>query len=474
MDHNRAPLWEALQKHHSYTQANFHVPGHKAGQAFDQEGSLYFSSVLPFDLTEVGDLDDLHDPIGAIKEAQALAADAFGAGQTRFLVGGTTAGVLASILSICRPKDKIIVARHCHQSVFHGCFLAGATVIPIPYAVDPSSGLELPISPEDIDRLLIKHPEAKAVILTSPTYFGVVQRVREISKIVHRYQIPLIVDEAHGAHFGFHPQLPIPAIRDGADISIQSTHKMLPAMTMSSMLHAKEWIDMNQVDLYLKMIQSSSPSYPLMASLDLARRYMMTEGERQLSLVMERIHFFRKKLEKIKAVKEIKRQSTMDPFRLTIESSYYTGYKLAEALESKGVYAELSDERKVLLVFSVGTQLAELDILYQTLMDLHVDKQVAKSKNKPMLLIPREGEIIPYAECRTRERCFIPVKHAIGKRSATHLVPYPPGIPLVLMGERIHQEVIDYLLFLLTLGGKVRGLIEYQGDYWLYVYQEIE
>lgn len=471
MDHNRVPLWEALKKHKSFTKANFHVPGHKAGQAYDQDGYRDFSSILPFDLTEVGDLDDLHAPVGAIKEAQELAADAFGAVHTRFLVGGTTAGILASILSICQPNDKIIVARHCHQSVFHGCFLAGATVIPIPYTIDPASGLELPASSKVTEQLLKEHPEAKAVILTSPTYFGVVQQVRTLSEIAHRYQVPLIIDEAHGAHFGFHPNLPTSAMCSGADISIQSSHKMLPAMTMSSMLHINSrLVDTGQVDLYLKMIQSSSPSYPLMASLDLARRYMRTKGEKQLSLTLERVRSFREKLEKIPSIQELKISINMDPLKLSIESEYYTGYELAEILEGKGIYTELADEQKILVVFSVGTKQVELDYLHQTLTDLHMDKQVAKSKTKPMLLAPREGEILPYAECRTRERCFIPVKQAFGKRSATHLVPYPPGIPLLLMGERIHQEVIDYLLFLLASGGKVRGLIEHQGEYWLYAY----
>lgn len=470
IDHSKAPLWEALNNHISYSHANFHVPGHKAGQMFDHLGAERYSNILPIDLTEVGELDDLHVPTGVINEAQILAADAFGASHTRFLVGGTTAGILSSILAVCKPGDKIIAARHCHQSVFHGCFLAGATVVPIPYEIDKNSGLEKPVAPHVLKRILEKHPDTKAVILTSPTYFGVVQQIKALADIVHQYQIPFIVDEAHGAHFGFHPELPRPAIWEGADICIQSTHKMLPAMTMSSMLHIRDnLVEAEKIDIFLKMIQSSSPSYPLMASLDLARRYMMLEGEMQLSLALNRIGSFRNKIQKL-GIEEKTMSSVMDPMKLSLASTYHSGYELAKELEKRGIFAELADDQKVLFVFSLGTQQAELDYLYHSLLGLMSENYASNPKNKPTLLYPIEGEILPYDECRTKERCLIPVEKSIGMRSATHLVPCPPGIPLVLMGETIHQEVIDYLLFLISSGEKVRGFIKQQGTYWLHVY----
>ncbi|MCH5585827.1 aminotransferase class I/II-fold pyridoxal phosphate-dependent enzyme [Shimazuella sp. AN120528] len=470
-NHTRAPLWEALLHHASISQANFHVPGHKAGQVFDQEGSLRFSSLLPIDLTEVGDLDDLHAPTGVIREAQQLAADAFGADQTRFLVGGTTAGILATILAICKPEDKILVARHCHQSVFHGAFLAGATVVPIPYTIDPDSGLEMPTSPDAVEHLLEMHPDAKAVILTSPTYYGVVQQIEKLARIVHQRYIPLIVDEAHGAHFGFHPDLPDRAISHGADISIQSTHKLLPSLTMSSMLHIKKGlIDAESIDMYLSVVQSSSPSYPLMASLDLARRYMMMEGKGRLTEVIHRIQFFRRRIRELPQIKENTILGIMEPMKLSLTSTFFSGYEFAEALEAKKIYVELADDQKVLIVFSLGTEQSELDYLYHCLAQLHEENQVNRPQKNVSMLTPREGEILPYAECRTMERCFIPVSQAIGKRSAVHLLPYPPGIPLVLMGETIHQEEIDHLLGLIAKGRNVRGLKKRKDEYWVQVY----
>lgn len=472
IDHTKAPLWEALLQHETISKANFHVPGHKAGQVFDPEGYRYFSSLLTIDLTEVGNLDDLHDPSGVIKKAQQLAADAFGADHTRFLVGGTTSGNLAAILSVCKPKDKILIASHCHQSVFHGALLAGATVIPIPYVIDPDSGLEMPTSVDTVRRLLEQHPDAKAVILTSPTYFGVVQYIKELASLVHSYHIPLIVDEAHGAHFGFHPDLPARAISQGADISIQSTHKLLPSLTMSSMLHIREGlIDVGHVDMHLRMIQSSSPSYLLLASLDLARRYMMTQGK-DIADSIHRIQAFRRQLRQIHHVKEVGVTGRMEPMKLTLTSSFYSGFELAKALEEKGIYVELADDQRVLIVFSFGTKQSELNHFYHSLIQLHGEHRHSRNgtKKKASILAPREGEILPYAECRTRERRLIPLSEAVGKRSAVHLVPYPPGIPLVLMGETIHRAEIDYLLGLLTSGGNVRGLQKQQETYWISVY----
>lgn len=469
-DHSRAPLWEALLQHVSLSQANFHVPGHKAGQVFDREGFKHFSSLLPIDLTEVGDLDDLHAPAGVIKEAQMLAADAFGADHTRFLVGGTTAGNLAAILAVCKPKDKLLIARHCHQSVFHGALLAGATVVPIPYCINPYSGMENSISSDTVDRLLEKHPDAKAVVVTSPTYYGIVQQIEKLASIVHQREIPLIVDEAHGAHFGFHPELPDRAISKGADVSIQSTHKLLPSLTMSSMLHIKEGrIDVESIDMYLRMVQSSSPSYLLMASLDLTRRYMMMEND-TIAALLQCIRFFRQRLYQIPHIQENVADEIIDPMKMSLTSSFYSGFGLAKALEEKGIYVELADDQKVLLVFSLGTKQSELDYLYHCLLRLHEENQINPPKKKVAMLTPREGEILPYAECRTKERCLIPLSQAVGKRSADHLVPYPPGVPLVLMGETIHQEEMDYLLELLASGGNVRGLKQLQDVYWVQVY----
>jgi arginine decarboxylase len=476
IDQTRAPLWEALEKHALVSKGNFHIPGHKAGQVFDQEGLSSFVSVLAMDRTEVGELDDLHAPTGVIREAEKLAAVAFGSDFTRFLVGGTTAGNLAAILSLCRPNDIILVQRSCHQSVFHGCMLAGASMVPIPYKLDPVTGMEIPLSLSVLEKLLARYPKAKAVVVTSPSYFGVVQPIEKLADIVHQKGIPLVIDEAHGAHFEFHPNLPLPALRAGADVVIQSTHKMLTSLTMSSMLHIKGALVNRELILeYLQMVQSSSPSYPLMASLDLARRQAVLAGREKIDQVLTWLIDFRCKLATYPCFREITTSfAPMDPFKLTLTTPCCTGFELAKKLEQRGIYVELADDQNVLFSFSLATSLEELHVLLQNLDDIHKGLLGLSTKRTSLPLQSVEVEAIPYTECRTRQRSLLPIQQAIGKRSAVQLVPYPPGIPLVLMGEVIRREVVDQLISLLLAGGKVRGVFGSKDYYLLSVYTPIQ
>ncbi len=473
IDQSRAPLWEALEQHISASKGNFHVPGHKADLSFDNGALDRFAGILPIDRTEIGKLDDLHAATGVIHEAEMLAAAAFGADTTHFLVGGTTAGNLAVILSLCGPGDIILVQRSCHLSVFNGCMLAGATVVPISYELDPTTGMELPLNSETVESLLALYPEAKAVVITSPTYFGVVSPIKTIAELVHAKGIPLVVDEAHGAHFGFHPALPDSAIHAGADVVIQSTHKMLTSLTMSSMLHMSGvLINKESIQRYLRIIQSSSPSYPLMASLDLARRNIVLDGREKIDQVLTWLKQFRNQLHTLSAFRELIPTSSIDPFKLSLAThGQCTGYELAARLEQRGIYTELADEQKVLLVFSLATSNKEIDFLLKTLMEFQTEL-INSKVNKTSLPMPPiiEGELIHYAECRTKEQKQLPMKQAVGKRCAVPLVPYPPGIPTVLMGEVIESATVEYLLSCLQSGGKVRGIQQSNQQFYVSVF----
>ncbi|MCK9905412.1 aminotransferase class I/II-fold pyridoxal phosphate-dependent enzyme, partial [Frankia sp. Cpl3] len=272
----KAPLFEALERHAEKKPHPFHIPGHKMGNSFDRAGKDVYRNILPLDMTEISGLDDLHQPEDVIAEAQSLAAEAFWAEQTKFLIGGSTVGNMALIMTVCKPGDKILVQRNCHKSVYNGAILARANPVFIVPAVDLATGVAAGFRREDVERALQAHPEAKAVFLTNPTYYGMGIDLAKMAAVIHRHDIPLLVDEAHGAHFGFHPALPGSAMQAGADAAVQSTHKMGTSLTMSSMLHIQgPRIDRDKLFRVLAMIQSSSPSYPLMASLDLARRYMV-------------------------------------------------------------------------------------------------------------------------------------------------------------------------------------------------------
>ncbi|SFJ34911.1 aminotransferase class I/II-fold pyridoxal phosphate-dependent enzyme [Thermoflavimicrobium dichotomicum] len=460
----RAPLFEALLNHKQCAKGNFHVPGHKQGRVFDKQGKDYFHPILQLDLTEVGELDDLHDPSGVIAEAQRLAADLFGADETFFLIGGTTAGNIATILSLCQPDDEIIVQRSCHQSIFHGCLLAGVKPVCLRGKLNSKNGLEEPIQPAELEKALRDYPEAKAVIVTSPSYFGVVQPLQELKQVCDQYNVPLVVDEAHGAHFTFHPDLPMSAMESGADIAIQSTHKMLSSMTMSSMLHLKgNRVKKEELARWLRVIESSSPSYPLMASLDLARRDMALHGRVYLEQTWNDINDLRKQLLSLHHLEEVKRSGEYDPFKLVLRSrKRITGYQMADWLADQGIFVELADHEKILLCFSYGNQKEDFHYLSVKLKEL--DQAISSFRTIPFESWPEFPEVhtltSSFYQLKKGTRVLISLSEAVGKISTDMVVPYPPGIPIVLPGEVFTKEVVDYLLHLVSLGGKIRGVFQ--------------
>ena len=462
MDQTRAPLFDALKEHVAKEWINFHVPGHKQGKMFDREAFSWFHSILTMDLTEVGQLDDLHQPTGVIHEAQMLAAEAFRAKETFFLVGGTTAGNLAAILACCQSGDSVVVQRSSHQSVFHGCMLAGAKPVYLKLDFD-EKGIEKSVSSLEIERILQEDDSVKAVVLTSPSYYGRVQPIQEVVQVCHRYQIPLIVDEAHGAHFGFHQALPPSAMDLGADIAVQSVHKMLPSMTMSSMLHLQgSLVSPEEVGHWLRVIESSSPSYPLMASLDVTRRLIATEGEKHLERLLSDLEDFRGNISELRYLFERKAD---DPFKCTLTTDgKITGFELADSLKQEGIYTELADPLAVLLVFGLGTTQKDLDILWNALrkMDEHL-AMIPSSGQKVSLSFATETQKVslPLSELRRRPFQPVPLSQAAGKISVDMITPYPPGIPVVLPGETWTREAQEMIETFIKGGGQVRGISQH-------------
>lgn len=454
----RAPLYEALLRHVGLRPHPFHVPGHKMGRSFDREGIRQYGSLLPLDLTELSGLDDLHQPEGVIAEAQALAAEAYGAEDTRFLVGGTSVGNIALILAVCRPGDKIVLQRNCHKSVYNGVILARANPVFVVPVVDPITGVAVGLRREDVERTLVEHPDAKAVFITNPNYYGMGIDVREMADLVHRFAIPLLVDEAHGSHFGFHPDLPASAMQSGADAAVQSTHKMGLAMTMCSMLHLRgERIDRSRLFQALAMLQSSSPSYPLLASLDLARRHMLTEGKVELERVLVLLKRLRERLGSLRwlALPELTADSvysTLDPFKLllALRTQALSGYALQDLLEQHAIYPELAASRHVLLAASTGTSAEDVEKVWQVL------KCVDPPSNGGVHPVIQTREIAPGKYLRDQVmamhealdagRTAIPLAEAEGRIVAEMVIPYPPGIPLLVPGERIDRQALQLLL----------------------------
>ncbi|WP_010279455.1 aminotransferase class I/II-fold pyridoxal phosphate-dependent enzyme [Paenibacillus senegalensis] len=479
MDNNgRAPLYERLQQAYFQRASRFHVPGHKGGRGLVSEVKGIFEDVMEIDYTEVTGLDDLHHPQGVIQEAQQLAAACFGAEATFFLVNGSTVGNLALILSVCQRNDLVLVQRNVHKSILHGLMLAGAQSVFLPPQIDPTTGIAAGVSLKVVEQALLKYPEARAVILTNPNYYGMGNDLNGISELVHSYGKPLIVDEAHGAHFGFHPELPGSALSMGADAVVQSTHKMLSALTMGSMLHIQgERIDREKTAALLAMLQSSSPSYPIMASLDLCRASLENHGEQLFAAGLRRSKAIKEKISTdmpwfslVQEEKASEAYDYIDPFKITIRDATGTlnGYELQQQLEDKECLAEMADPDYALLVCSYATSSADTDHLFQALKDITSKFDLRKKEKAetaannvrpsyfPPIITPVSFDMSMLSQAPSLKQAKT-LQEAVGWRSAESIIPYPPGIPVIYPGEVITEELIAYLNVMIKTGARFQG-----------------
>lgn len=466
----KTPLITQLQALALQENSPFYTPGHKKGSGISQPlKQLMGEAVFRADLPELPELDNLFAPEGVIKEAQTLAADAFGAKQTWFLTNGSTSGIIASILATCGEGDKIILPRNIHQSAIFGLILSGATPIFLNPEYNSDFDLCYTISPRQITDALETHDNVKAIMVVSPTYHGICAKLTEIAKFAHNYSIPLLVDEAHGAHFSFHSQLPLSALKAGADIAIQSTHKVLGAMTQASMLHLQgNLVNPNRINLALPLVQSSSPSYLLLASLDGARQQMAMEGKKLLTNTLNLANIALKEIEKLEYLSIldlIKPKNTfadLDKTRLTINVSKLglTGYEADEILHQQfGVTCELPSLKNLTFIISIGNKSQDIEKLIYGLKQL---KQYQKSFvdnhsfNFPsfslssLKMTPRQAF---WAEKKVVSKDL-----AVNQISGENICPYPPGIPLIMAGEIITKEALDYLEKVINSGGVITGV----------------
>ena len=466
------PLLDALRACAQRFNAPFYTPGHKRGQGTPKIlADLLGSQMGRSDLPELPELDNLFAPQGAIKAAQALAAEAFGAEQTWFLVNGSTCGVIAAILATCEAGDKIILPRNVHQSVISGLILSGAVPIFVNPEYDADRDLAYSITPQAVEEALRLHPDSRAVMMVYPTYEGVCGDVKTIADLAHHYHLPLLVDEAHGAHFAFHPELPNSALSAGADLTVQSTHKTLSALTQSAMLHCQgSRIDRDRVSKALQLVQSTSPSYLLLASLDAARQQMATQGADLMERTLRLADQARSRLDQIPRLSTISPHQAgqtsgfgdLDRTRLTVTVTELgiDGFKADEILhQTLGVTAELPSLRHLTFIISLGNTQADIDHLIQALTTLAIGSDSTqcltpiaspKLQNSPRSVIsPRQSFFAPSEICA--------IAQTVDRISAELVCPYPPGIPVLLPGEQISQAAIATLQEILAAGGLISG-----------------
>lgn len=461
----KTPLFHALIRHVQANPYSFHVPGHHNGDVFFDEARPFYDSLLKLDLTEIKGLDDLHHPEGAIKEAQEMAASLYGVHETFFLVNGSTVGNLAMIMATCRQGDTILVQRNCHKSVFHAIELAGVHPVYLSPEIDPDMKLPTHVSEETIRKAISFYPDAKAIVLTNPTYYGHGTDLAPSIKEAQRRGIPVLVDEAHGAHFVLGSPFPLSSLQMGADVVVHSAHKTLPALTMGSFLHINsDRVNRERIAYYLSILQSSSPSYPIMASLDLARAYLdEIVHSNRLEAIIEDIASYHRlfaEMQHIEMKKPTDPAFQTDPIKLTVQSKYgHSGYELKQLFEAADVHPEMADGQFVLFVLPLEKK---GPIPAERLQK--IDEEVGKTRRQGRKGLPADQPAekitaLPYNKetLASFRKASLSLEMAIGRVCAGSVIPYPPGVPLLLPGERITEEKITILKRLIDQKAQIQG-----------------
>jgi arginine decarboxylase len=458
LNQNETPLFDALKEYVDRDTLPFHVPGHKKGVGIDKEFKNFIGeNPFKIDVTVFKLVDSLHHPTGPIKKAQELVADAYESHASFFSIHGTSGAIQAMILAVVNDGDKIIIPRNVHKSVTSGIILSGAVPVFMEPEIDKKLGIAHGVTPETVEKTLKENPDAKAVLIINPTYYGVATDIKKIADIVHSYDIPLIVDEAHGPHLAFSEKLPMSALKAGADICAQSTHKIIGSLTQGSLLHVKsKYVDPKRVQQILNLMQTTSPSYIIMASLDCARRQIALEGKDLLQKTIELCKYTRDEINKIPGFycfgEEVLGKPgsySFDPTKLTISSRELgiTGFELDMILADKyHIQMELSDFYNVLAVGSFGDTKEGMDRLLSALKEISNDYYGKKETVQDFLDIPAiPTKILNPREAFYSDKISIPLNESIGKISGEFLLAYPPGIPVLCPGEEITQEVVDYV-----------------------------
>ena len=456
----KRPLVEALEKFHNNKPISFHVPGHKNGLLSNLPSGM--KKAMEYDFTELHGLDDYHHPEEAIKEAEGLLAQVYGTQKSFFLVNGSTVGNLAMIYATCHFGEQILVQRNAHKSIFHAIELVGVEPIFISPEWDTRTKTATFVSLALIQEALEKYPLVKVVVLTYPNYYGVVSsELEEVIALCHSKNIPVLVDEAHGAHFRAHKGFPKSALAYGADVVVQSAHKTLPALTMGSFLHIQSTlIDVNKVNKYLRMLQSSSPSYLLLASLDDARSYVERYSEMDYKQFTYKRKLFIEALETIGLLEVIQ---VDDPLKLLIRVGNYSGFQVQKALEAQNIFVELADTYQVLLILPLLKAEQEYGFAnVRKRLKSAVDELRELTPNSPEDICPSGRNSLSTLEMSIevlngKQGEWIPYVRSIGRIAKGMIIPYPPGIPLIVAGEKITIAMLTELEEWIEKGALFQG-----------------
>lgn len=470
LQQQETPLFSTLLRHAARRPVQFHIPGHKRGRGMETRfQQLMGADALALDLINIAPLDDLHHPTGAIKQAQELAAEAFGADATYFSVQGTSTAIMTMVLSTVGPGDKILVPRNVHKSVLTAIMLADARPVFLHPEVDPNLGIAHGLSVEVVEAGLVQHADAKALVVINPTYFGVAADLKSIVAVAHHRGIPVLVDEAHGVLTHFHQDLPVSAMDAGADMAATSVHKLGGSLTQSSVLNVRAGlVDPRHVQVVLSMLTTTSTSYLLLASLDVARRELALFGQERVAKAIALSEDARKRINQIEGLycvgEEILTDSAtfaLDPTKLTVSVRELglRGYDVERMLrEEFNIEVELSDLYNILCIVSWGDTEDDVNRLVEALSAIAASYR----ERKDIHLLPVSAPSMPVLQMSPREAFYaktevVPLAESVGRTIAEMIMVYPPGIPILLPGEVVTKDNIDYIEENLRAGLPVQG-----------------
>jgi len=462
----RAPIYEALQRYKTMRIVPFDVPGHKQGRGNPELKEFLGEKCLAVDVNSMRPLDNLGHPVSVIKEAEELLADAFGAAHGFFIVNGTTQAVQTMILSVCKKGDEIIMPRNVHKSALNALILCGAVPVYVNPGINKRLGIPLGMSVRDVEKAIKEHPEAKAVFVNNPTYYGICSDLKTITELAHRHNMYVLVDEAHGTHFYFGEEMPLNAMQAGADMSAVSMHKTGGSLSQSSLLLINKNMNKGHVRQILNLTQTTSASYLLLVSLDLARRNLALNGKDIFAKVTALANYAREEINKIGGYyafgRELINGDSFFDYDLTKLSVHtrdigLAGIEVYDILRDEyDIQIEFGDIGNFLAVISVGDRALTLERLVSSLSEI---KRLYMRDKTGMF----EHEYISPQVAMTPQQAFyaekytVPIKDSAGCISAEHVMAYPPGIPVLAPGERITKEIIEYIFYAKKKGCLLTG-----------------
>ncbi|MDO5844846.1 MAG: aminotransferase class I/II-fold pyridoxal phosphate-dependent enzyme [Methanocorpusculum sp.] len=453
---------------------SFHMPGHKGSAIYKRFGYEYFLKKIPDnDITEIPGADNLFQTEGIIKTVQEKYAELYKVKRSYLLINGTSSGVIAAIMASVPKGRKLIMARNCHKSIYNALVLADIQPVYAYPEMIHEYGISGEITAEEIEKHLSENPDAEAVIIPSPNYYGICSDIEKIAEVVHRHNKILIVDQAHGAHLKFFrdsgfSNMPISAEAGGADISVNSIHKTLASFTQSAVINLNsEKVDRYTLEDKLQMIQSTSPSYLLMASLDINANIIRDHKKTVFSEWHENLMHFYSEAVNIKGLEVIgnpfasKKEIRLDITKINLDMSGagLDAAHLEEELMSRGIFAELTTGNILMCMTGIGNTLSDMDKLLAALKEIsakYYGKPSAYKRESVNAVFEEKLELCEVPKEKTR----IPLLNGAGRICASSIIPYPPGIPFVCPGERLNENVIEYIKKLRDSGEKVIGVNE--------------